>query len=448
MRPMMFVPCLAVMLLAVSAAGLTIGWGRNGPAQASPALVVGFDMNPAGNSCPGDGVNDCTLGTIDPCIQVADGASFDIDVFVQGLPLDDSILGGEYPINWGPPDFLDVNTQTHASTTVNLLAQRGEPSDALSEEVPDAASPHLVSILDFGAAEYNPPFTRGVLGRYTVTVAAGTAAGTYGLTLGMDNDSDTRVDEDPANGLDDDGDTAVDEDSFDVVLGRDIPPGDSLTVDQVWQASSSPPYGLVAVNTACPAAPSPTPTASPTGTPTTATPTSTVPSTPPPPGLSAGWNHACYLGAELPIAEALGALGTNVVAVYRLRANQGFDRWFPAAPQQVSDITTLGPYEALLILAANSQAWPQSPATAPPTTLNLQEGWNSACYSGQTKEVEAATASIAGQFGVLYSLTADEGWKRFVPARPEISDPFQLPQFAAIFILVTQPGGSQWVFDP
>jgi hypothetical protein len=31
-------------------------------------MVIGFDMGTAGNSCPGTGTADCTLGTIDSCV--------------------------------------------------------------------------------------------------------------------------------------------------------------------------------------------------------------------------------------------------------------------------------------------------------------------------------------------------------------------------------------------
>jgi hypothetical protein len=433
---MMFVPSLGVMLLAILVAGLVVWPGNDGPAQASPGLVVGFDMNPAGNSCPGDGVNDCTLSTIDPCkdVNVSESpATFDIDVFLEGLPAGESILGFGYAINWGPPDaLLTVNAQTHTSTTVNLVAQGASPLD-LSEGVPDTTSSHLVNMADFGAAEYNPPYTHGVLGRYNVTVPTGTVPGFYGLTLSsVSLGNDTVAPGGPyGTGIDLCG-----------VYGCDI-----------WDANSGPPtmYGLIAVApSSCAAAPTPTPTGSPTVTSTPATPTPPVTSTPTPtpPGLVAGWNHTCYLGPELPIADALADLGTSLLAVYRPRADQGYDKWFPSRPELSTANMTVNPYQALLILMANSLPWPQEPAGTPPTSLDLEEGWNSACYSGQTKEVEEATASMAGQFGVLYSLAPAEGWKRFVPGRPEISNLSQLQQFAAIFILVSQPGGAHWVFAP
>jgi hypothetical protein len=224
---------LAVLGAALLAAlGVLAAWWTGSPGAGAqvPPVIVGFDMNPTGNSCPDDGVTNCTLGTIDPCISVADGGSFSIDVFLEALPVADSILCFSYNINWGPPDFLDINTQTHTSTTVNLVAQGGTPLD-MSEVVPDTTSPHSVTVADYGDAEYNPPFTHGVLGRYSVTVPTGTAAGVYGLTLGR------------------------------LTLSRDVPPAGDLCDPTgyppgpgcvVWDGSFTPQHGLVAVNQACP----------------------------------------------------------------------------------------------------------------------------------------------------------------------------------------------------
>ena len=111
-------------------------------------------------------------------------------------------------------------------------------------------------------------------------------------------------------------------------------------------------------------------------------------------------------------------------------------------------MASVSPYEPLFILMAADAAWPQEPTTTPPANLNLTQGWNSICYSGQTKEVKTATAAIAGQFAVLYVLPPDQDWKRFVAAKSDISNLVELQRFAAALVLVTQPGGAQWALDP
>jgi hypothetical protein len=188
-------------------------------------IVFGLDMNTAGNSCPGDATNDCTLGTIEACIQVVDGGTFQFDTFLDGLdqkgPPNDNILGAGYKINWGPPDWLNITAYQHNVAAVNLLQQQGVVVD-LSPPA-SAVSPQTVNIADFTAAEYNPPYTHGTIGRYTGLVAAGTPAGFYTLDL---------------TGL---------------LLGRDVPvPGGQLAVDQIWDKDFVPIYGIVAVNQPCP----------------------------------------------------------------------------------------------------------------------------------------------------------------------------------------------------
>jgi hypothetical protein len=193
--------------------------------------------------------------------------------------------------------------------------------------------------------------------------------------------------------------------------------------------------------------PSPTETATPTASPTaTATATPTPTATPSPTDLVAGWNHACYVGPSGDIEDALSGISQDVLAAYRLGA-EGYDKWFPAKPD-VSTIETLSAYEPLFLLLSSNAAWLQQPSDSPPTVTPLSQGWNSVCYAGEPKDVESATQGIDGQFAVLYVLAPGQGWQRFVPGRPDLSDDIQLSRFASVLILVTEPGGSQWAFDP
>lgn len=160
-----------------------------------------------------------------------------------------------------------------------------------------------------------------------------------------------------------------------------------------------------------------------------------------------GWNYVCHLGAEQAAPDALAGIGTGILAVYHLRPDQAYDTWFPDTP----DVGTMGnvaPYEPLFILMANDVAWAQEPANTPPASLDLTQGWNSICYSGQTKAVETATAALAGQFDVLYTLASDQTWKAFFAAMPDDSSLVELQRFAAVLVLVTQTEGAQWAFDP
>jgi hypothetical protein len=141
------------------------------------------DIDCADPQCPCN-LCDCTLGTIQRCVEVPTGGGvIQFDVFLDNLPAGDSILGFAYSIGgWPLPGILTA--QTHSDPTVNLCEQPGSSSPLIdmSDSVPDNTAPHGVNIADMGAAEYNPPFTQGVLGRYSLNLT-GVADGLYALTL-------------------------------------------------------------------------------------------------------------------------------------------------------------------------------------------------------------------------------------------------------------------------
>jgi hypothetical protein len=158
------------------------------------------------------------------------------------------------------------------------------------------------------------------------------------------------------------------------------------------------------------------------------------------------WTFSCYLGASQPTEDALAAISGDVLAAYRLRPDQSYDRWFPGRPD-VSTMTVLNPYEALFLLVAGDAAWSQEPWGESPTSVDLVFGWNSICYTGQAKDVEAATEGIADRLAIAYTLASGQAWKRFVPGRPDVSNLSRLDGFTSILILVSQESGAQWVFD-
>jgi uncharacterized protein YycO len=163
--------------------------------------------------------------------------------------------------------------------------------------------------------------------------------------------------------------------------------------------------------------------------------------------LAAGWNQPCYLGPAQPIEDALADILPDVLAVYRLSGSQSFESWFPGRPD-VSTITAIRPYEPLFILMAKDAAWSQTPSGTPPSSVNLAQGWNSVCYAGMAKAPEDATSGIADELAILYTLGSDQAWGHYVPGRPEASNISQLNQHDAVLMLVTEAGGTQWVFDP
>jgi len=163
--------------------------------------------------------------------------------------------------------------------------------------------------------------------------------------------------------------------------------------------------------------------------------------------LAQGWKHTCYVGEAKPIDQALGAAADKVLAIYRLKGGQTWDRWFPGRPS-ASTIATLSPWDQLFILGSEAVTWNQQFSGASQGSATLAQGWNGICYSGATKDVEAAVAGIAEQLAVVYALQADQGWSHYAPGKPDVSTLTQAARLEALLVLVTQEGGATWVFDP
>jgi hypothetical protein len=180
--------------LAVLAAGLITGlaliasWlsgGFGAPAQASTPIVVGYDMNTVGNTCPGDGVHDCTLGPIDACVMIpSGGGDITFDVYLHSLPAGPSGFAG-FQYHTGEKNNLTVGTVTAYThyTLINLICQAPGSCIGFDDPQPGPLPGWAASVADLGGIEYNPPFTKGVLSRVSATIPAGTPNGVYYLTI-------------------------------------------------------------------------------------------------------------------------------------------------------------------------------------------------------------------------------------------------------------------------
>ena len=373
-------------------------------AAAVEAIEMGIDPDTTGNTAS-------TLGTLEPCVRVDvpspsfnDVSDYNIDVYVKG--------DSQAPIGYDVSLNYDQNiVHVAAPGTNDLIKMPGATS--LGDTLPDSDGTFSANAIYFtgsgiagDGALLRVGLDIGGSGVVTFTLgppplsAYASAAGEHKLTFV----------------------------SAQLAINQDCP-------------------GVTPTPTSTPGTPTPTPTATP-GTPT---PTSTATPLPtPPPGtimLTSGWNNPCYVGPEQPIEDALADVADHVLAVYRMRADQGFDTWFPNRPE-ASNITTLSPYQPLFILMGQYAFWPHEPSGTPPPSVSLARGWNSVCYTGQTKSVEDATAGVAGGLVIMYQLGSDQGWRYFVPARPEISSIEQLSQYDTVLVLVNQEGGTTWTFDP
>ena len=391
---------LAAFLLAAALGWWLLAAGEE-VTQASPTLTVGVDANPSGNTAT-------SLGVINDCREVSAGQTFDVDIYITDVT---DLLAWEMIFNYDGPvvsvESVDVKMFQAANPDSNILD--------LSYSLDIG---HFVSAADIGTDAEDSG--SGVLARLTLG-AAGT--GVTPITLG-------------AVVLKDKENAAIGDTNGDVYY-------DGFNYS-AW----------VAVDQACPDEPpptatppvTPTPEPSPTASPT-ATPPATPSATPTPPAPAVAWMYSCYLGSAQPPEVALAGVTGDVLAAYRLRPDQSYDRWLPARPD-VSNMTTVNPYDALFVLMASDATWAQEPSGEPSSDANLVFGWNSVCYTGQTKDATAATQGIASQLALIYTLAANQSWQRFVPGRPEVSNLTQLESYMAGLILISADSGALWVFDP
>jgi len=420
-------------------------------AAAAGAIEMGIDPETTGNTAS-------TLGTLEPCVRVDvphlafDGVSdYNIDVYVKG--------------DTQAPQYYDAFV---------VYAAVNDGCPALDE--PETGDQCLNSVDDDGDDEAND-------GCPQVGATAESGEQCTG-SMGKDDDGDAIVHV-AAPGTDDDiklpgsfclsdalpgsdgafavgcsylsGGPGTPGDGVLLRLGLDIGGPGVATFSfnpypQTDYASGAGEHNLtfvsaqLAINQDCPGV-TPTPTSTP-GTPT-ATPTSTPLPTPPPGTimLASGWNNPCYVGPEQTIEDALADVVDHVLAVYRMRADQGFESWFPNRPE-ASNITTVSPYQPLFILIGQYAFWPHEPSGTPPPSVSLARGWNSVCYTGQAKSVEDATAGVAGGLVIMYQFDSQQGWRYFVPARPEMSNIAQFSQYDTVLVLVNREGGTTWTLDP
>jgi hypothetical protein len=418
-------------------------------AAAVGTIEMGIDPETTGNTAS-------TLGTLERCVRVDvpnpafdDISDYNIDVYVKGdtqAPIAYDAAVVYTAINDGCPAVADPeigdeclnSVDDDGDTKVNdgcpqvgASAESGDECDGADDDgdvIVHVAAPGTNDLIKLpGATSFTEarPDSDGVFvaGAGYITGGPGTAGNGTLVRLGLDI-----------------GGSGV------VTFALNPPPSSAYASD-AGNHTLTLVSAQLAINQDCPALP---PTPSPTPTPSTPTPGTPTPLPTPPPGtilLVGGWNNPCYVGPEQPIEDALADVADHVLAVYRMRADQGFDRWLPNRPD-VSTITAVSPYQSLLILMSQYGFWPHEPSGTPSASVPLASGWNSVCYTGQTKSAEDATAGVADGFVIMYRLDGGQGWSRYVPARPDVSNIAQLSQYDTVLMLVSQGSGTTWTFDP
>ena len=154
----------------------------------------------------------------------------------------------------------------------------------------------------------------------------------------------------------------------------------------------------------------------------------------PPPGpiveqeLGPGWSQAAYLGptASLPAAAAAFPEGWSAIAVWDPGAEGGgaFLLHYAGAPDEVQTLTELSRYQALWVYSAGGVVFDANPEPPSGRRVELVEGWNAVVYTGESRPVEEALASVAGRYDqVLRYDNATGLWDSYLPgSAPQLND--------------------------
>ena len=152
---------------------------RHGVAQGE--VTMGIDADPAGNTAT-------SLGTIDSCIAVKKGDTFEIDLFATGV---DNLLAWEIYFSFDG----DVVNVTDRDVQMFLAASAGSEAWDASDPLPSAGGLYRVGAIDLA----KPPATHsgsGVLARLTLK-AVGAGLSPAMLTT-LDANSDGKIDLGPS----------------------------------------------------------------------------------------------------------------------------------------------------------------------------------------------------------------------------------------------------------
>jgi hypothetical protein len=101
----------------------------------------------------------------------------------------------------------------------------------------------------------------------------------------------------------------------------------------------------------------------------------------------------------------------------------------------LSTIGTVHPGDALFVLADEYVPWVQEPSQGG-GDVALATGWNSICYSGESKEANVAVGEMSDEIAVSYGLAADGTWRRYVPARPDLTTMTYVQGFSPLIVLI------------
>jgi len=167
-----------------------------------------------------------------------------------------------------------------------------------------------------------------------------------------------------------------------------------------------------------------------------------VSSVSPPPGavvvqtLGSGWSNVAHLEASGPLPAAASTLPLPWNAIYRWDPQKwafseaegvlgAYRRFIRGAPSAVSDYPVIQQYDAYWVDAPAANVASLNPNPPPGRAIELAAGWNNFTYTGQSRAVADALASIAGKYTqVLQYENATGRWLSYLPGQPRYLNDF------------------------
>ncbi len=180
-----------------------------------------------------------------------------------------------------------------------------------------------------------------------------------------------------------------------------------------------------------------------------------VSTVPPPPGavvvqtLNGGWSNIAHLEPTGPLTGAASTLPNPWTAIFRwnplkvlLEPDVGaYDRFARNAPAYVSEFTNINQFDAYWVNAPAANVASLNPGAEPGRAIQLQKGWNNFTYTGPSKAVGEALASVSGQYTqVLEFDNVNEVWKSYLPGQANYLNDFGgLLTLKVYWVLMKQP---------
>ncbi|MCK6563386.1 MAG: S8 family serine peptidase [Dehalococcoidia bacterium] len=164
--------------------------------------------------------------------------------------------------------------------------------------------------------------------------------------------------------------------------------------------------------------------------------------------LGNSWSNIAHLDSDGPLPNALSYLPNNWVAAMKWNpgspgegGSSGFLVAARGAPTYVSNWPAIQRYAAIWIDAVAANVATLNPNPAPGRTVQLMPGWNNIVYTGTSRSVSDALASMAGKYAQVMQFDNATGtWLSHIPGRSRYLNDFGgLLKLQVYWILVTQP---------